>query len=802
MPPESAAQHESERLQKAVSTLEEKVDALESQEVKNTPQDWSEEVKRAVEIGEDGIRRQVASLSPYLDDPEQFLAEKLKAYRKEVEEITRKLPRETKDMNLNDLTRSLFSPNQQPKKLTMKETVAEAEKIAAENPYLFIMNFGDYSEVENAEVLLAQAVAKSIDEEGESVLFQSYELLHTKPFFENEVTRAFDQLKKGNAIKLFEFITGMGSVNSDFIQRPEVMGLLPNIFEASLLENSRTFYEEAYTLYEKQPWFEETLKISFERICAEKPIDAFDLLVTLSNKPEFFEKPYVKEHMPQLIQVVTQKDKLSALYQCDVYKNIYTEAEWKDILTKTIKTLKQEEVKRLARGVKTLKEKLPKEAMDLFMKLALLAAPAELMKSYSDFQDLPNAKELFAEAAKNLRLLEPGSALRVLDEDDGKKLPFENRDQYVQDAASWAVQRNPTSAVQYFSVYEHLENAQSLLASAQKRSLIAQNLGRTPYPSPEASESALFDDQALQTVGWIERTWLPSDLSDREFAETAAMIARNLYLAQPKLFPDEETCKIEYQRILETRETYKNVPLFTDRNVIVATHIEKWSDGTDRFGKKALTDNLQTQQGEGKEFAHYEAKENTVEALKEAKQAILQKIETIGSPMTFLFDGHGGPDALYLSDGQVEGLQPASAQDLIETEKTIKITVDELSAILTKRSQKIGKEKVSKDILIFSACYNHTFLRSMYDKLEASGAGKPIAFGESEFGQVGYSNKESPYGSTLFDQLIQTGKPTTLGDIWNLQYNTEMNPSLYIPSNNTPQQVAENESHEQESFVA
>lgn len=81
--------------------------------------------------------------------------------------------------------------------------------------------------------------------------------------------------------------------------------------------------------------------------------------------------------------------------------------------------------------------------------------------------------------------------------------------------------------------------------------------------------------------------------------------------------------------------------------------------------------------------------------------------------MTFLFDGHGGPAALYLSDGQVDGLEPAGEQGIIETEKTIKITVDELSAALTKRSQRIGKEEVAKDILIFSACYNHTFLRSL-----------------------------------------------------------------------------------------
>lgn len=802
MPPENSAQHESERFQKSAKTLIEKVDALESREVKNTPQDWSEEVKRAVEAGEERIRRKVEDLSPYLDDPEKFLAEKLKTYRKEIEEITRRLPRDTKDMDINNLTGNLFPQDQQPKKVELLENVAEAKKEAAEDPYFFILGFEQYSKIDGFGILLEQAVRNCVDNGEEAILFQFYEHLHGQTFFEGEVNRAFQKLKERESSKLFEFVTGMGSANRDFIKRPDVMELLPKVFEVSLFENPRSFYEGVYTLYEREPWFEETFRTSFERLCIKKPSDAFDLLVELKNKTEFFEKDYVKEHVPQLVQTITQGDKLSALYNCDVYQNFYTQQEWTDILVQTIKDLKKEDVKRLARGVETLKEKLPKEAMDLFMKNALLISPAELMKAHSDFQDFPNAKELFAEAAKNLRLLEPGTALRILDEDSGKELPFENRDDYIKGAASWAVNRNPTSAIEYFSVYEHLENAQSLLASAQKRSLIAQNLGRTPYPSPEASEAALFDDPALQTVGWIERTWLPSNLSDRDFAEAAAMISRNLYLAEPKLLPNEETCRTEYQRIMETREGYKDVPLFSGRNVILASHLEQWSEGGDRFGKKALTDNLQTQQGEGREFAHYEAKKNTAEALKKAKQAILEKVETIGHPMTFLFDGHGGPDALYLSDGQVEGLQPASAQDILETEKTIKITVDELSAALTKRSQKIGKEKVSKDILIFSACYNHTFLRSMYDKLEASGAGKPIVFGESEFGQVGYSSKESPYGSSFFDQLIQPGKPTTLGDIWNLPYNTEMNPSLYIPSNNTPQQVAANEIQGQESSVA
>ncbi len=803
MPPENATQHESERLQETVNALEEKVDSLESQEVKNTPEDWSEAVKKTAEYGEQHIRQKVEELSPYLLDPEHFLAEKLKAYREEVEKIMEKLPRETKDMHIDDLISDLArTEDNLPENLEKEGRVAEARKIADKEPYLFILGFEEYSETEDAETLLKQALQKCIDEGDEVILYRRYELLHERPFFENEVERVLQKLKEeSNATKLLEFITGMGSASSDFIERPDVAELLPEIFEKELFENPQTFYM-LITLYEKQPWFEGALKVVFERLCAEKAIGAFDLLVQLKDQPAFFGKPYIEEHVFQLVQEVTQKDRFSALYHCDVYKNFYSEQEWEDILTKTIGALSHDDMKALARGIKILKEKLPQEILNLLIEHACVMTPAELMKTYSDFQDIPNAKKYFSEAAKNLQLLEPGTALRLLYEDGDKKLPFEDRDQYIRDTARWAVSRNPTSAVKYFQVYEHLENAQLLLESAQKRSLIAQNLGRRPFPSPEASESAFFADPALYMVEDIERNWLPSNLSDQEFAEAAAMISRNLYLARPKLYPDEKTCKAEYRRIMETRETYKNTPLFSGRNVILASHIEKWSDNTDRFGKEALIGEIQKQQGEGEELAHYEAEENTLEALKKAKEAILEKIETMGSPMTFLFDGHGGPDALYLSDGQVEGLQPASAQNIIETERTIKITVGELSAAITKRSKKIGKREVAKDILIFAACYNHTFLRSMYDHLEASGAGKPIALGESEFGQVGYSSKESPYGSSFFDQLIHEGKATTLGDVWNSPYNSDLNPSLYIPSDNIPQQVAKNESQEQQGFMA
>lgn len=804
MPPEKKSETESAQLKKTVDKLEAKVDRLEPQEQNETATDWSESVRQAVEEGEKEIREEVQKLSPYLSDPEELLSKKLKAYRLEIDRITRELPLRNDEFNIGALRRELYLLDEDPKSFLQEESEAAARKKLGEDPYGFVFNFEKYAKLKNSGSLLQEAVHACIENGDADILPLQYSLLKDRTFFEAECRYALEKLQReGTLPQIFTWVTALAQCDHSYIRRPEVQKVLPLAFKASLLDSSSSFNVEAYMLYEAEVWFESALKISFEELCSMDPLNALKLLKKLETKAEFLDQVYVKDKLPQLVPEAMNEDPVTTLSNYELYREIYTPDEWKDLLVnKVIASFDKRSIGHVLENLKTVKRSLPTEALALLLARGTYLAPGSLMWAWPNYSDQPDAKEYFAEAARNLYVLEPGEALRLLYQDDRGVLPFDNRDSYLHDVALLAIERNPSSAVTYSAAYEHLPDAEALLARAQKRSLIAQALARKPYPDATQAEMLLMRDPALETVDWIERSWLPSSLSDVEFAETAALISRNLYLSQPRQLPNERNVPAEYLRILETRENYENFPLFQDRNILLGSHIETWSTGKDRFGKQALVDELKKQQGTGRVFEHHEAKDPSVESLKKAKEAILLGLETIPSPLTFLFDGHGSPDALYLSDGEVPGLQATEPKEVLETQNTVKITVDEFSASLVKRSKKFGKEKISKDILIFSACYNQTFLRSMYERLDGAGAGKPIALGESEFGQVSWSGQEGVYGSILMDRLIDPTKPTTLGDIWKLPYIYENNPSLFIPSKNTVQQVAMNSDQDVNGLAA
>ncbi len=269
-----------------------------------------------------------------------------------------------------------------------------------------------------------------------------------------------------------------------------------------------------------------------------------------------------------------------------------------------------------------------------------------------------------------------------------------------------------------------------------------------------------------------------------------AMVARNLYFQKQAV--NKENVKNEVKRIMETREKYKNIELFSGRNVIVAANLEVWSEkekngnprpkeviGKNRFGKKSLIDRIKKDGGKIKGVLR---PTDNLKSLRETKQKILDSIKETSPPFTFLFQGHGDPNALYLSDGGLEG------DNIKETNKTIKITTREFFQTYKTRQEKYKNETntpQTRDIFINEGCFSANFIRSFYLMCEKKGIQKPIFGGESEYGQYAKSEYNSIYGNNFFDQIFDNKtKKATIGNIIeNDSLNKNSNPSLYIPDN-------------------
>jgi len=285
-------------------------------------------------------------------------------------------------------------------------------------------------------------------------------------------------------------------------------------------------------------------------------------------------------------------------------------------------------------------------------------------------------------------------------------------------------------------------------------------------------------------------------LTEKEFEDycvnAQAVIARNLYFQYKPV--TEFNVREELIRLAEVREEYKNVHIFKGRNVLLVAHNEviEWDSQGDsnRFIKKSFE--LRIESDHPKELDVLRGKESLL-SLTEKKYTALEKIETAESPFTFVFDGHGGPNKIYLSSGKI------SNGKLIESETAVKITVRELFRSYKVRQEKYpsSKDPAKKDIFINSGCYSANFIRSFYNLCDKFNVPKPIFAGESEYGQFGYSEYASLNGDKFFDAMFDysDSTPATLGNLINHDIrNPSSNISIYIPDDeNVTMQLTENE---------
>jgi hypothetical protein len=325
---------------------------------------------------------------------------------------------------------------------------------------------------------------------------------------------------------------------------------------------------------------------------------------------------------------------------------------------------------------------------------------------------------------------------------------------------------------------------------------------------------SIFEDKALEKVNQIDQAWLPEYikvLSEIEQAQWKAMAARNLFWKDEAV--NEKNVKLEILRIEKYRQKYDKYKIFN--NTIVAAHEEVLKDRSVRFGRPEL---LRIAKANSEDFyfvsPHFDHEKGdfkvTLESLKKAKERWEKLMINTEGVVTALFDGHGAPDAWYFIDGQIAGdkKEKDNPQSVLETEKTVKISGEEIALTLFKRyndSAKSDKAQREPDVIILASCYSSNLSREIIDYLRKANMPLPIILTMSEYGQEGYTDF-SPEGNNFFTntilQIHEKGMPTIGGFIRNELNQKNSNPTLIVPDDQgRPMQISENLSLEPSSVA-
>ena len=309
-------------------------------------------------------------------------------------------------------------------------------------------------------------------------------------------------------------------------------------------------------------------------------------------------------------------------------------------------------------------------------------------------------------------------------------------------------------------------------------------------------ERVMVQHTTTDTPGFNLKMQLLHEFSDKHggvnpiaFAQVKILIARHLVNTQITN-PLPADIEMATKEIINKFDSVKNIPL--SGNMVLIAHSEM-RYGKRRFGTKGLVKALEDKAGANKfvEMRPEDANGNvTIDSLGVAKIRTLnllsEKIYTKDSYTIFFFDGHGGKDAFYLSDGQAIGLQQKdkSKPEVIESTKTIKITAEEFAQAIKNRYDNFGKEAIEKTVLVFSACFQADMIGKIAKILKKEGTPMPIAITASEFDQYGYSDYDNIYGSKFGELFV---KSETVGDFIVKSFGgktmPDANPSVFVPSN-------------------
>jgi hypothetical protein len=309
--------------------------------------------------------------------------------------------------------------------------------------------------------------------------------------------------------------------------------------------------------------------------------------------------------------------------------------------------------------------------------------------------------------------------------------------------------------------------------------------------NPEQEKASFLQDPALQYVMDLGYDKQVPDflqiLPETERKEWILRTARNMHAEG---IPATENNFKEYLTqtiLLRSNPEFINMNVFEGRNVLALAHNGQGENDKEvdwyqdqRFLNDTSQNVIKSQNPSSLEvFIGDTDKEN----LLKMKSDFLETVSTTKN-ITIFFDGHGGEDNIYLSDGGID--KDGNVEDY---ESSVSISTSELSDALLKQSK---LDDGSRTILINHACFSQNFVRTLYEKLEEAGVEKlPIMIGMSEYGQYGYSDVYSVFNKSFFEGMLkESSGATKIQDIINLEqknsqvYKMPFNISIFFPIKN------------------
>jgi hypothetical protein len=168
-----------------------------------------------------------------------------------------------------------------------------------------------------------------------------------------------------------------------------------------------------------------------------------------------------------------------------------------------------------------------------------------------------------------------------------------------------------------------------------------------------------------------------------------------------------------------------------------------------------------------------------------AKEQALKVIRTTPPPHRFIFDGHGGPEAFFLSGGQI-GQHLVTGKHLPNA-----ISDEEFATALRERYEAFkGKpEDLRRDVFLFNACFANTMVRTI-DTALAGTPYRPIFITTGEYGQSVPNDVMKVGGDTETGQKIfatvmnlrsENPGEVRLRDIFARERLSDGNVSVFVP---------------------
>lgn len=130
-----------------------------------------------------------------------------------------------------------------------------------------------------------------------------------------------------------------------------------------------------------------------------------------------------------------------------------------------------------------------------------------------------------------------------------------------------------------------------------------------------------------------------------------------------------------------------------------------------------------------------------------AKVDILRWIrEPHSGPIRVRFIGHGGPEGMFLTDGENLG-----GKEVKKTKETRYIGVTELVDAISGRAR-TGAD-TTKDVFVLDGCYQHDFIQKVLDNLSKANVAPPVFVSAADKSQVTLIFPTTPFGPEVTKEL-------------------------------------------------